>query len=109
MPDIWNRQCAEPIDLHAFAPVWLTTCFGWNRPLIYGPVPAENVSGRLQKLAEATPRTRRTPGSGASRIVAFPATGKRPISVDWDEGIPATSYWLNSWRDATGLITAKIQ
>ncbi|SNR52150.1 hypothetical protein SAMN06269173_103324 [Hymenobacter mucosus] len=34
MPDIWERQGAGPIDIPSFAPVWLKSSFGWNRPLI---------------------------------------------------------------------------
>jgi hypothetical protein len=86
MPDIWKRQCAGRIDLDSFAPVWLTTCFGWNRPLIYGPVPAENVSGQLQKLAEATPRTRQTSGLKLFGIVAATQESQDSIIVDWDDG-----------------------
>ena len=72
MPDIWKRQCAGQIDSPAFAPVWLPSCFGWNRPLIYGPVPAENVSWQLQNLVEAPPRTHRTSSSGSCRPAAPP-------------------------------------
>ena len=86
MPDIRKRQCAGQIDLHSFAPAWLTSCFGWNRPLIYGPVPAENVSGRLQKLVEATPRPHHTSGVKLSRIVAYSLESQDSIIVDWDDG-----------------------
>lgn len=76
MPDIWERPGAGPIELPSFAPVWLTSSFGWNRPLLFGSVPAEIVSGRFRKPAEATPRTHQTPGSGIFQIVASPSRGR---------------------------------
>ena len=85
MPDIWKRQCVEPIDLHAFAPAWLTSCFGWNRPLIYGPVPAEKVSWLLQKRVAATSCTRPTSGIKLSGIVARTPQSQDSIIVDGDD------------------------
>ncbi len=84
MPDIWKWQCAGQIDLPPFAPARLTSCFGWNRPLIFGPVPAEKVSWRLQQRVEATPRTRPTPDLEALRFVAFSFNSTVPISLDRD-------------------------
>ena len=88
MPDIRKRQCAEPIDLHTFAPVRHPSCIGWNRPLIYGSVPAEIVSGRLQLRPQPKPPTRPTPGSRTSRIGTPTANGLLPISADGDDGLP---------------------
>lgn len=76
MPDIRKRYCAGQIDLPSFAPVWLPSCFGWNRPLIYGPVPAEKVSWRLQKMVAATPRPRKTPDLRARRLAALPSMAR---------------------------------
>jgi hypothetical protein len=74
MPDIRKRQGVEQMAFPSFAPAWLTSCFGWNRPLIYGPVPAENVSGRRQKRMEATLRIRKTSSSEAARPYFFSMT-----------------------------------
>ena len=86
MPDIRKRQCAGQIDLHAFAPAWHPSCIGWNRPLIYGSVPAEIVSGRLQKLVAATPHARQTLGIKLSGIVAGTQQSQDSITVGWDDG-----------------------
>lgn len=51
MPDIWKRYGAGPIDIPSFAPVWLKSSFGWNRPLMFGSVPAEIVSRQFRKRA----------------------------------------------------------
>ncbi|UOR05128.1 hypothetical protein MUN82_19595 [Hymenobacter aerilatus] len=64
MPDIWKWYCTGPSETHSFAPIWLSSCFGWNRPLIFGPVPAEKISGRLQTLAEDKSRPRQMLGTG---------------------------------------------
>ena len=97
MPDIRKRYCAGPMDLSSFAPAWLTSCFGWNRPLIYGPVPAEKVSWLLQKLVEATPRTRQTAGRGICRPAAAPPDSKGSIRIGWADGL--TRYLLPTDRN----------
>jgi hypothetical protein len=91
MPDIWERYGAGQIELHAFSPVWLKSSFGWNRPLIFGPVPAENVSWLLQKRAETTPCTRKTPGIGVFQIVAFPPRARFLLPLIGMMGTLATS------------------
>ncbi|GAB3833938.1 hypothetical protein GCM10028821_27810 [Hymenobacter jeollabukensis] len=60
MPDIWERPGAGPIDLPSFAPVWLQSSFGWNRPLMFGSVPAEIVSGQFEQRAKVAPHRRLT-------------------------------------------------
>ena len=86
MPDIWKRQCAEQLDLHAFAPVLAYNLLRLEQTPDLRSFPAENVSGQFPKRAAATPRPHQTPGSGAPRIVALPTNGKPPISLSWDDG-----------------------
>lgn len=94
MPDIWNRYCAGQIDLHSFAPARLTSCFGWNRPLIFGPVPAENVSGLLHKPAKATPRIRKTFNRGAGLPHCLSIVSFRPALIG-QRAAPAIASQLN--------------
>ena len=79
MPDIWKRQCAGPRETYSFTPIWLSSCFGWNRPLIFGPVPAEKISGRFQKLTEDKLRTRQMPGLGAKSAHVAPMLRLRSV------------------------------
>jgi hypothetical protein len=72
MPDIWEWQGAGPIDLPSFAPVWLKSSFGWNRPLMFGSVPAEIVSGQFHKLAETTARSRKKLSARSIKSSHFP-------------------------------------
>ena len=91
MPDIRKRQCVEPIDLHAFAPVLAYHLLRLEQTPDLRSFPAESVSGQLQELAAATPRPRQMPGCEAPRIVALPTDGKIPISLGWDNG-PACHF-----------------
>ena len=51
MPDIRKRQCAGPIDLHAFAPVLAYHLLRLEQTPDLRSFPAEIVPGQLQKLA----------------------------------------------------------
>ena len=109
MPDIWNRKCAEPIDLHAFAPVLAYHLLRLEQTPDLRSFPAEIVPGQLQKLAAATPRPRQTPGRGAPRIIALPTNGKIPISLGWDDGPACHFPPAQAPSVAAGLITVENQ
>ena len=109
MPDIWNRQCAEPIDLHAFAPVLAYHLLRLEQTPDLRSFPAEIVPGQLQKLAAATPRPRQTPSRGASLIVALPTNGKLPISLGEHDGTTRHFPPAQAPSVAAGLITAENQ
>ena len=108
MPDIWERQGAGPIDIPSLAPVWLKSSFGWNRPLMFGSVPAEIVSGRFRKLAEIMPRPRKPPRiRGAESLYSLPTTRFRSALVGM-MGIPA-AFPISTSKEAACLTTAENQ
>ena len=57
MPDIRKRQCAEPIDLHAFAPVLAYHLLRLEQTPDLRSFPAEIVPGQLRKWAAAMPNS----------------------------------------------------
>lgn len=89
MPDIWERQGAGPIDIPSFAPVWLTSSFGWNRPLIFGSVPAEIVSRRFRKLAIARKSVSRRAAGGCSALRGSTLASAAPRETDFRATVPS--------------------
>ena len=104
MPDIWNRQCAEPIDLHAFAPVLAYNLLRLEQTPDLRSFPAENVSGQLQKLDAATPRPARCPAAGLPESSHSPPIANFPSALAGMMGPPAQAPSV-----AAGLITVKNQ
>ncbi|SNC76439.1 hypothetical protein SAMN06265337_3386 [Hymenobacter gelipurpurascens] len=104
MPDIWERQGAGPIELPSFAPVWLKSSFGWNRPLMFGSVPAEIVSGRSRKLTDTTPRPRKR---GVESLHSLPMTRFRSALIGM-MGLPA-AFPTSTSKKAACLTTAENQ
>lgn len=115
MPDIWERPGAGPIDLPSFAPVWLKSSFGWNRPLMFGSVPAEIVSGRFRQRAEAATRIPVSqmgrPACSAGFSPQAPRTKSLLMGNEHCSTLPFWGYGLKPalHREAAGLTTAENQ